>query len=288
MRIAVLLTCHNRVEKTLSFLRSLVEVKRPEGCGLEVFLTDDGSTDGTGDRVRALGNTMPTGLSVAVVEGSGNDFWCGGMRRAWRAAVESGKNYDFFLWANDDVELYPDALTELLEIAKSQNQAGLGVVCGCFCDPDTGEFTYGGRDEKRLLLPDGTPQKCRYIHGNTVLVPKSTYERIGMFDDRWTHGFGDTDYGLMCIKAGLSCLTTTKYIGTCRQHAIKAPWFSSEVPFRCRWELMWKPVGGSFREFVIFRRKHYPYRWPLDAVKFFVQVLFPWVLELLRRGVRAS
>lgn len=280
MNIAILLTCHNRVEKTLAFLRSLVCLEHPDECQIDVYLNDDGSTDGTEERVAS---EFP---KVHVIKGSGNDFWCGGMRRAWNAAVESGNDYDFFLWANDDVELYPDALTELLQIAESHD--GVGVVCGCFCDPDTGEFTYGGRDEKRLLLPSGKAQKCRYIHGNTVLVPKSTFAKIGMFDTRWTHGFGDTDYGLMCIKAGLNCLTTTKYIGSCKQHTIKAPWFSSEVPFRRRWELMWKPVGGSFREFVVFRRKHYPFRWPLDAVKFFVQVLFPWVFELLRRGVRAS
>ena len=280
MNIAILLTCHNRAEKTLAFLRSLVCLERPDKCQIDVYLNDDGSTDGTGGLVKELGQSVDY-FNLIIIDGSGNDFWCGGMRRAWNAAVESGNDYDFFLWANDDVELYPDALTELLQIAESQD--GVGVVCGCFCDPDTGEFTYGGRDEKRLLLPNGKAQKCRYIHGNTVLVSRATYDKIGIFDSRWTHGFGDTDYGLMCIKAGLSCLTTRKYIGTCKQHAIKAPWFSSEVPFRRRWGLMWKPVGGSFKEFVIFRRKHYPFRWPLDAVKFFVQVLFPKPFEWFRR-----
>ena len=283
MRIAVLLTCHNRVGKTLSFLRSLVRIERPVECRLDVFLTDDGSTDGTGEQVRAFAKTASSNIDIKVVEGSGNDFWCGGMRRAWREAIASDRDYDFFLWANDDVELYPDALMELLQAAHRGSGISLGVVCGCFCDPDSGEFTYGGRDERRLLLPNGNPQKCRYIHGNTVLVPRSTFEKIGMFDSRWTHGFGDTDYGLMCIKAGLTCLTTTKYIGTCSQHKIKAPWFSSKVPFCKRWELMWRPVGGSFREFVMFRRKHYPFRWPIDAVKFFVQVLFPKPFEWFRR-----
>lgn len=282
MRIAVLLTCHNRVDKTLVFLRSLTRLVRPAECRLDVFLNDDGSNDGTGDRVREFGKGVKD-FSLVVINGSGNDYWCGGMRRAWATALDSGCEYDYYLWANDDVELNADALTELLNVAADATNVPVGVVCGCFCDPDTGEFTYGGRDERRLLLPNGKAQKCRYIHGNTVLVPRATYKKIGIFDSRWTHGFGDTDYGLMCIEAGLNCFTTTKYIGTCKQHKIKGPWFASEVPFRKRWELMWKPVGGAYPEFVAFRRKHYPLRWPIDAIKFFIQVLFPKPFEALRR-----
>ena len=282
MRIAVLLTCHNRVEKTLAILRSLMRLTRPAESRLDVFLNDDGSTDGTGDQVREFGKNS-NDFTLVVINGSGNDYWCGGMRRAWAAALESGRKYDYFLWANDDVVLRADALMELLDVATDAANAPIGVVCGCFCDSDTGEFTYGGRDERRLLLPNGKAQKCRYIHGNAVLVPHETYEKIGMFDGRWTHGFGDTDYGLMCIEAGLNCLTTAKYIGTCKQHKIKGPWFSSSVPFQKRWELMWKPVGGAYSEFVAFRRKHYPFRWPFDAIKFFIQVLFPRPFEVLRR-----
>ena len=277
MKIAVLLTCYNRAEKTLSFLSSLYSLSLPGGCCLDVFLNDDGSTDGTSEKV---GKLFP---DVHIVKGSGSDYWCGGMRRAWRAALGTGTRYDYFLWANDDVELHPDALVELLRIAEDKKCAPVGVVCGAFCDPDTGEFTYGGRDERCLLVPNGEPQECRYVHGNTVLVPWATYEKIGIFDERWTHGLGDTDYGLCCIEAGLKCWTTSKYIGTCKQHNIKGPWLSSEVPFRKRWELMWKPVGGNFREFVIFRRKHYPFRWPLDAAKFLIQALFPKLFEMLRR-----
>ena len=282
MKIAVLLTCHNRVEKTLDFLHSLVRVKCPQNVEIDVYLNDDGSTDGTREAVRAWYESTKPAITLHVLQGSGSDFWCGGMRRAWSAAVQKG-GYDYYLWANDDVELYADALMELLDVAMDASNAPIGVVCGCFCDPDTGEFTYGGRDERRMLLPNGKAQKCRYIHGNAVLVPHETYKKIGIFDSRWTHGLGDTDYGLMCIEAGLNCLTTTRDIGTCRQHKIKGPWLSSSVPFRKRWELMWKPVGGAYFEFVAFRRKHYPFRWPLDAIKFFVQVLFPKPFEVLQR-----
>ena len=59
MKIAVLLTCFNRKEKTLSCLAGLYESQRvyyernSSPIELEVFLTDDGCTDGTAQAVKA-------------------------------------------------------------------------------------------------------------------------------------------------------------------------------------------------------------------------------------------
>lgn len=269
MKIAVLMTCYNRRELTLRCLHSLFACELPKGCELNVYLNDDGSIDGTGDAVKS------TFRDVRVLKGTGSDYWCGGMRRAWNAALADGEKFDYFLWANDDVVFLPCALKELLSVAGREDASPLGLVCGVLCDPVSGELTYGGRDEKRLLKPNGKVQQCRYVHGNAVLVPWGTYEKIGIFDKRWTHGLGDTDYGLCCIEAGLRCVVTTRYIGTCEQHRIRAPWFSCEVPFRTRFSLMFRPVGGNFREYVVFRRKHYPVRWIFDAMKFAIQVVFP-------------
>lgn len=282
MHIAILLTCFNRKAKTLAFLRSLAKLQIPAGISLDIWLNDDGSTDGTSDAVQKWADSAThhsSLIALHLIRGSGSDYWCGGMRRTWEAAVQHGR-CDYFLWANDDVEWYSDALVELLSVANNPQCAPVGLVCGCFCDPNTSSITYGGCSEKiQLLLPNGIPQRCRYVHGNTVLVPWSTYEKIGIFDCRWRHGFGDTDYGLCCIERGLQCWTTSKYIGTCEQHIIKSPWFSSAVPFVKRWQDAWKPVGGDYLNYIRFRRKHYPLRWPLDAGKFLLQVVFPKPFE---------
>ena len=45
--IAVLLTCHNRKEKTVACLTELYNCTIPANYAFEVFLVDDGSTDGT-------------------------------------------------------------------------------------------------------------------------------------------------------------------------------------------------------------------------------------------------
>ena len=61
MQIAVLLTCYNRKDKTLRCLKSLSDTFLLSGVDhkVDVYLTDDGCTDGTFNAVRALNITFP-------------------------------------------------------------------------------------------------------------------------------------------------------------------------------------------------------------------------------------
>lgn len=72
-RIAVLLTVFNRRETTLTCLESLFSGSVPEGYSIEVYLTDDGCTDGTTDAVR---ERFP---DVRIVAGDGSLYWNRGM-----------------------------------------------------------------------------------------------------------------------------------------------------------------------------------------------------------------
>src|SRR5450756_929351 len=107
-RIAVLLTCFNRKEKTLQCLESVFAQRMPDGVQVQVFLVDDGSKDGTSDAVRLL---FP---QVRIQSGDGNLFWAGGMRLVWRAVLQSG-GFDYFWLVNDDTVMHPDALENLLK-----------------------------------------------------------------------------------------------------------------------------------------------------------------------------
>ena len=98
MKFAVIMTCHNREGMTIECLRGLYECKLHRGKTFDVWLNDDGCTDGTAAKVSLL---FP---SVNVIMGSGHDYWCGGMRRAWGAASKYF-DYDGYVWLNDDTFL---------------------------------------------------------------------------------------------------------------------------------------------------------------------------------------
>ena len=82
MKIAVLMTCHNRCEKTLRCLHSLYCLDNSYHFSIDVFLVDDGSTDNTSESVSLFYN------KVFLIQGSGNLFWNRGMREAWKAAIK--------------------------------------------------------------------------------------------------------------------------------------------------------------------------------------------------------
>ena len=105
MKIAVLLTCYNRKEKTLRCLKSLNDTyKRTESKHfVEIFLTDDGCTDGTSDAVLAL----DIDFTIHILKGSGSLYWNGGMNHSWKEAIKHG-GFDGYLWLNDDTIILDD------------------------------------------------------------------------------------------------------------------------------------------------------------------------------------
>ena len=67
--IAVLMTVHNRRDKTLSCLDSLYSEDLPASITMDVYMTDDGCTDGTSDAIHAA---FP---AVRIIHGDGTLFW---------------------------------------------------------------------------------------------------------------------------------------------------------------------------------------------------------------------
>lgn len=104
-KIAVLLTCFNRRDKTVRCLQSLANTYVSSGVSLDVdvYLTDDGCKDGTSEAVRSM--NLPFGIHLLM--GDGTLYWNGGMINSWSAAVKNG-GYDGYLWLNDDTVVLPE------------------------------------------------------------------------------------------------------------------------------------------------------------------------------------
>lgn len=243
MRIAALLTCFNRKEKTKRCLSSLFSIL--PNC--DVYLVDDGSTDKTVDMVHSL---FP---KVNVINGNGNLFWSRGMYTAWKEAVK-GK-YDYYLWLNDDIELYPYFFEELLEC--NRQKGGDCIITGLIEDFEKTTILYGGSDEnKTLIQANGSPQKVTHMNGNVVLVPESVVDKIGIMDPKLHHDLGDVDYGLTAIENGINVYTTRKPVaaGYSNDFCRVRKW---GVSLKQRLRKLNSPLGSPPSINFYFRKKHY-------------------------------
>jgi GT2 family glycosyltransferase len=255
--LAVLLTCHNRRDKTLACLEALL----PQNDSLQVYLVDDGSTDGTGAAVQTH---YP---QVKVIPGNGNLFWNGGMSLAFATAMQS--NYDYYLWLNDDTLLYPDAISRLLETAQQHDRA---IVVGAVQDPQSGILSYGGYRRAQgwhplkfeLVPPQDTAQPCLTFNGNCVLVPRSAVEAIGNLDPSFTHSTGDLDYGLRFQQQGGSVWLAPGFLGNCEYNPLRhQAWEAAGLSLRERWHKINQPRGLPMREWQVFARRHAGVFWRL-------------------------
>lgn len=281
--IAVLVTCHNRREKTLKCLTHLFsnELWSSDNHKMEVFLVDDGSTDGTGEAVRSK---FP---EVHVIKGTGNLFWNQGMRLAWNVA-SMHYNYNYYLWLNDDTFLEKNALENIIddykEVLKKENNAVI-LIGACKESKGSNTFSYGGRNDNGPVIPNGKLQQCKYINGNIVLISRRVFEKIGFLSHEYTHTMGDIDYGLRAKKEGIKCYTTKKFIGTCSSNERIPNWCNPKLPLTKRWKIFHSPLGLHIKEYNIFRKKFWGYKWIYFAVTAYSRLLIPKLFQNVSKWI---
>lgn len=268
-RIAAILTVFNRCDKTLASLRALFAAAdlHPE-IELEVFLTDDGSTDRTADRLReAFADRRLT-----ILSGDGSLFWNGGMNVAWRAAIATG-GFDGYLWLNNDTVVRPNLFPELLAAEEySLKEFGKrGIYVGTCCDPATGRLTYGGFDfvslwtlKDRFVQPDGEFHCCQAAHGNVTYVSSDVVERKGVLCDGYRHGGGDHDYTYLAYRNGFPIVVLRDFVAECENdHAEDGYGEFLEMPLKKRFKYLYSPLGFNLHNTLLFQRRCFPWRWPL-------------------------
>lgn len=257
LQVAVLMACHNRRAKTVASLQALRRAAGfVPGLTIQVFLTDDGSTDGTADAVRAL--AMP----VTVVDGTGDLYWNRGMVRAWQTALDAGVAFNGFLLLNDDTLLDDHALASI--VAADRSRGGEAVIVGAVRDPVSAEVTYGGVRRTSAWHPGKTAvagvsetvQAVDTFNANCVLVPWRVYECVGTLDPVFTHAMGDFDYGLRARRAALEVVVAPGTVGTCPRNDSLGTWRDPDIPVLRRLRLLESPKGLPRREWREYLRRH--------------------------------
>jgi GT2 family glycosyltransferase len=258
-QIAILLTCHNRREKTIACLQSLYKCTIPENYTIDVFLVDDGSSDGTSEAVK---NEFP---QVNVIQGSGNLYWNRGMHLAWETAAKI-HDYDYFLWLNDDTYLFQNSLEVILTASNlTKNKA---IIVAATCSKHTGEVTYSGfKPDRKIIIPTDQLVLAATFNGNCILIPKVVYQTVGNLDPLFWHCIGDIDYGYRAGKKGIESFVAPGFLAYCEGHESLPKWCLKEVPFQKRMVSLYSPLGNShpyhyfrfeLRHFgILFALKHF-------------------------------
>ena len=260
--VAILLTCYNRVNTTLKALEKIFNASIPVGYELSIYLVDDASPDNTGEITK---DKYP---KITVINGNGDLYWNGGMRLAWETAAKI-KDYDFYIWMNDDTFLYEQSLVNLfLDYGKINKMSILTAACH---EPNSDIFSYGGRTEKGPIIPNyNNPQECKYINGNLVLIPKHIYKEVGNLSSAYTHCLGDFDYGLRVIKNGYFCYTTSKYIAECKLNLV-SDYINPEFNLIKRIRSYFKSKDINLKEMIHYTIKHKGY---LAVIKLILSIHF--------------
>lgn len=250
VNICVLITVFNRKENTLSCLDKLFNSFNLYNKGtsdLDVFLVDDGSTDNTFEAVQSI---YP---DINLISGDGSLYWNRGMILAWETA-KANKNYDFYIWLNNDVEIFHHAFTEIFSCSKELHNE---CIISGIINSNEAEVIYGGRNHKKeLLKPNGNCQSLKYLNGNFVLIPNNVFEQLGYLDNKFHHDLGDVDYGFRAIDLGIGVVTSKSALGSGEINKIIRS-RKSGLSISKRFKHLLSPLGYPLHIAFYFHNKHY-------------------------------
>ena len=285
--VATILTCFNRKDTTLACLGGLERQTGVEDTKVEIFLVDDGSTDGTGDAVR---EAFPY---VHVIDGTGDLFWNRGMHLAWQAALDKG-GYDFYFLLNDDTILEDNALSLLLDAAENPELPtnGPSIAAGATVDPESGELTYGAYFRTSKWNPmkmqhralDGN-ERLDTMNCNAVLVPARVVEAVGQFNPTIHHSWGDIDLGFKATKAGFPITVPREPVGTCEWNLKGTQAHNNpELSLKERFSYINSVRGLNKSDWYTLVREHGGPAWPAVLASPYVKMLVLWVRDKVKPG----
>jgi GT2 family glycosyltransferase len=200
-------------------IECLDSVYRSDYPALRALILDNGSTDGSLDRIRdwissKFAGAPETGRPTLMPLGANLGF---------AGANNVGLGYllarerDAYAWLlNNDTVVAPDAIRRMVELAESDPAIGaVGATLLRHSDPDRLETAAGGtfgewhgmvatiHSDAMRDAPRPAPARIDFISGTCMLVPRRTVERVGLMDERYFLYAEDIDWGARIREAGL-------------------------------------------------------------------------------------
>ncbi len=200
----VILTWNNSID-TLECLDSVNQLDYPN---LRIIVVDNGSTDGSVDRIRRRYQSIDLlVLDSNLGYAAGNNI---GIQHA--LALQA----DYILILNNDTLVAPNMINELVQAAEANPQIGmLGPLMYCAAPRDRlfaagsvvrwlrGDTQNRGMFRSAEMLKQwAQPEAVDYIAGCAVMIKRSCLEAIGPFQVDYYINYEDTEWGIKARRAG--------------------------------------------------------------------------------------
>lgn len=247
--VAVVILAYNNYADTEECLRSVLMLDYP---ALTVWLVDNGSQDGTAERVTAA---FP---DVRIVLTGRNLGVAGGFNAGIRPALQAGAAYVFIL--NNDTVVEPDLIRVLVKEAQAHAKAGVLMPKILYYAARDRIWSVGARYRRfpptivmlGLDRSDGpaynTPRSLAYAPTCGLLISREVFVRVGLLDDGYFFFYDDWDYSLRVREAGYTII----YIPQARfYHKV-----SRTIKHKGRSPFFWRTWGRSGARF--YRRHGHP------------------------------
>ncbi len=212
--VSVIIPTYNRCGDLNRLLHSIAASDYPE---IEIIVVDNASSDCTGSVVRTFTDTVQEehtaesgkGLAVKYIFSPVNLNAGGGRAEGVRHA--EGR---YFLFVDDDNEIYPDMITELVRFLEGHPGTGLAAPlslggsdgksvgalgCGINLNTSRAVFVQSGVPVSEVD-PDGIYPTTAAT--NSFMMTREAYEKSGGWDPYFEIMYEETDLGLRVQKAG--------------------------------------------------------------------------------------
>jgi len=201
----IIIPVHNRKDITLKCLNTLKQ--NGDLDKYYVIVVDDGSTDGTSE---AITSRYP---EVIILEGDGNLWWTGAIKKGMEYAYEKGAEY--LIWLNDDCLVESHTFDDLVAFCKTHPNSIIGCQGVDFNNHNI--ISFGGKSKQwmnhhMLDCPKGESMQCDLLSGNLVCIPRAVINKINYPNPyKVPHYGGDSSYLIRARKSGFKIFVVNKY-----------------------------------------------------------------------------
>jgi len=201
--VSVIIPAYGKVRYTLRCLNSIAAAAKT--VSVEVIVAEDASGDPDIGILRQV-------EGIALLENRGNL----GFLRSCNAAARHARG-EFLYFLNNDTELEPAAIDNLVALARVRPDAGVvgsklvypdGLLqeAGGIVWSDGSTTNYGWRDDPRKPQYNYV-READYVSGASLLVRRALWDSLGGFDETFAPAYyEDTDFSFRVRGAGFKVL----------------------------------------------------------------------------------